>query len=258
MRFWTLPILVGLTLATGAVFAVLPQIDISTAAFFHTASGFPAAHNRVWETARRIFYWTPTVALVCSAALWLLKWLGIRSNGPSARALAFLVATFALAPGLLVNVVLKDHSHRPRPIQVAQFGGPDSFRPWYRFDGACRKNCSFASGEASAGFWTVAPAVLMPAPIRAAAVVAAFLFGTATALLRLAFGGHFLSDVVLSALLTLTVVVAMGQWFGILSPPEKRRRERSPSPTDDLHERQQPGELHRPSLFAESAKPGPP
>ena len=31
----------------------------------------------------------------------------------------FLIATMAIGPGLIVNLGLKDHWHRPRPIQTA-------------------------------------------------------------------------------------------------------------------------------------------
>ena len=49
----------------------------------------------------------------------------------SGRAVVFLIATMALAPGLLVNVVLKDHWGRPRPIDVKQFGGQYQFMAWW-------------------------------------------------------------------------------------------------------------------------------
>ncbi len=36
--------------------------------------------------------------------------------------------------------------------------------PWYDDRGECKKNCSFVSGEASTGFWMVAPASVLPPP----------------------------------------------------------------------------------------------
>ena len=80
--------------------------------------------------------------------------------------------------------------------------------PWYDLHGACKRNCSFVSGEASTGFWMVAPASLLPPPLRTPAIVAAFAFGAAASLLRLAFGGHYLSDVLLGGLITLIVIEA--------------------------------------------------
>jgi len=101
---------------------------------------------------------------------------------------------------------LKDHAHRPRPSQTQEFGGPWEFRPWWRFDGACPKNCSFVSGEASEAFWMAAPASLAPPPLRPLAIGAALVFGAGAGLMRMGAGGHFLSDVLISALLTILVV----------------------------------------------------
>ena len=52
----------------------------------------------------------------------------------------------------------------------------------------------------------VAPASVLPPPWRGPAIVAAFAFGAGASLLRLAFGGHYLSDVLLGGLITLIVV----------------------------------------------------
>jgi len=103
---------------------------------------------------------------------------------------------------------MKDHLHRPRPIHLTEFGGTSDFRPWYRFDGDCKKNCGFASGEAASGFWMVAPALLAPPPLQAPAVAAALVFGLGASALRMAFGGHFLSDVLFGGLISLLVIFA--------------------------------------------------
>ena len=118
----------------------------------------------------------------------------------------FLIATMAIGPGLIVNLGFKDHWHRPRPIQTQDFNGPNPFMPWYDDNGGCKKNCSFPSGEASTAFWMVAPASVLPPPWRAPAILAAFAFGFAASLLRLAFGGHYISDVLLGGLVTLIVI----------------------------------------------------
>jgi len=62
------------------------------------------------------------------------------------------------------------------------------------------------SGEVAEAFWLVAPASLAPPPMRAWTIGAALAFGALTALLRVAYGGHYLSDVLLAALLMLIVV----------------------------------------------------
>lgn len=215
--------LFGALVVSGLAFAWRPDIDLTVAGLFHNSSGFSAGREPVLIVLRQLGWWIPYVLLGGAALAYVLRRASLTSWGPSGRAVLFLASSLALGPGLLVNVALKDHSHRPRPIQVVQFGGADAFVPWDRFDGACETNCSFASGEASAAFWTVAPALLTPSPIRIAAVAAALAFGAAVAVLRLAFGGHFLSDVVLSAELTLAVVVLCFEAFG-LGPARTPRR----------------------------------
>jgi hypothetical protein len=63
--------------------------------------------------------------------------------GPSGR---FLIATMILAPGIMANVVLKEHWGRSRPID-AQFGGNEHFVSWRDRRGDCPANCSFVSGD---------------------------------------------------------------------------------------------------------------
>jgi membrane-associated phospholipid phosphatase len=145
----------------------------------------------------------------------MTKW---RLPAPSCRALLFLAASLIVGSGLIVNLGLKDHSHRPRPVHVIEFGGGDEFRPWYRFDGACKKNCAFASGEAASGAWMLAPALLAPPPLQGVAVAGAVLYAVVTSVLRIAFGGHFLSDVLVGGLLSALVVMAMWRFYYRRSP----------------------------------------
>jgi lipid A 4'-phosphatase len=208
--------LVALTLATLVVFALWPQIDLEAARFFYSESGF--SHTPLEVALRAFFNITPFVVLAISIALYGLRRLGYAvAHAPSGLQVAFLVATMAVGPGLIVNFGLKDHTHRPRPVHTQEFGGASEFRPWYRFDGDCRTNCSFVSGEGSEAFWMVAPASLAPPPIRPVAIGGALLFGVLTSLLRMAFGGHYLSDVLLAAFIVLVVV--RGAWTLFFGPP---------------------------------------
>jgi lipid A 4'-phosphatase len=124
----------------------------------------------------------------------------------SGRAITFLIATLALAPGLFVNVLLKDHWGRPRPIDVTQFGGDQHFVAWWDPRGDCPKNCSFVSGDVSGAFWTLAPAALAPPQWRALAYSAALALGTGMAALRLAAGAHFLTDAVFAGVFTFLII----------------------------------------------------
>src|SRR5262249_50871217 len=122
------------------------------------------------------------------------------------RAVLFLLSTLALAPGLLTNLVLKEYWGRPRPIDLREFARSERFIPWWDPRGDCRQNCSFVAGEGSGAFWTLAPAALAPPPWRPLAYGAALAFGTAVGTLRVAFGGHFFTDVVFSGVFTFLII----------------------------------------------------
>jgi membrane-associated phospholipid phosphatase len=187
----------ALTVLFGLVFAIWPQIDLSEARRFFVMGRF-AGSGSTARGLRWILYLLPTLSLAGAALLWLRGRL-------AGRKLLFLVLSMALGPGLLVNVGLKDHWHRPRPVQTVDFGGSYAFRPWYRPDGGCIRNCSFVSGEASAAAWLMAPASLTPPQVRPIAMGAALAIAAISGQTRMAFGGHYLSDVVFAILLTLLV-----------------------------------------------------
>ncbi len=211
----------ALTVLTAIVFGLFPDLDLAAAALFYLGNGRFAGVTPLGEALRRVFFVVPFLVLAGTAVLYGLRRAAMRRGtrpgwAPSGRGLTVMVASLALGPGLLVNVGLKDHWHRPRPVQVTAFGGPDAFRPFDARDGQCRRNCSFVSGEGSSSFWTVAPALLAPPPWRALALGAALLFAAATGLLRMAFGGHFLSDTLFAALFTWLVIAAT--WTLVFRP----------------------------------------
>ncbi len=200
------PVYVALAGLTLAIFGLWPDLDLAVAHLFYDGGGF-IGRDGLARFGRDVFRVTPFVVLAAYAALWLASRAGRwRGWAPSGRAMIFLIATIAIGPGVVVNLSLKDHWHRPRPIQTQEFNGREPFMPWYDDRGECKKNCSFVSGEAATGFWMVAPASVLPPPARGPAIIAAFAFGVGASLLRMAFGGHYLSDVLLGGLVTLIVI----------------------------------------------------
>jgi lipid A 4'-phosphatase len=196
---------------TGLVFGLFPNLDLRISHVFY---GHVVGGNmfgwRIYPPlmmARDAGLWVGTVLIAPFLIAFAIKLLLPRRKMlVSGRAVLFLTATLALGPGLLVNVVLKDHWHRPRPIDVQQFGGNEHFRAWWDPRGDCSNNCAFVSGDVSGAFWTIAPAVLAPPAWRALAVGAAIALGTGMAVIRVMAGGHFVSDVLFAGIFTFLII----------------------------------------------------
>ena len=193
----------------GVVFGLWPQLDIAISRmFFDEARGtFPALYSLVSRHLRDLFtYIVAALAAPAFIALIVKLVLPRRRMLISSRAVLFLIATLALAPGLMTNVILKDNWHRPRPGEVKQLGGPEQFMPWWDPRGACDKNCSFVAGEGAGAFWTLAPAALAAPAWLTVAYGAALLLGAAAGLQRISGGAHFFSDVAFSGVFTFSII----------------------------------------------------
>jgi lipid A 4'-phosphatase len=214
----------------GIVFAIDPRLDLQvTSLFFNEATrSFPAASDpmAVWLRGKSMWIFTAFTVAVAATVIARLV-LPLRVFPVPARSVVFLALTLVLGPGLLVNGVLKEHWARPRPGAVVEFGGTLPFVPWWDPRGGCDQNCSFVSGETSGATWSVAPALLVPGAARLVALAAAGIFTVAIASLRVAFGGHFATDVIFAALLTLAVIWAI---YGLVFRVDWIRAKTGPLP----------------------------
>lgn len=207
---WVLFFALVIGAAVAILFTVFPDWDMAIASLFWDAHGrhFVLAGAPWAQTVRTLANWIPwAIAAPAFIAIVLKLLFPRRKMFMPARAAVLLAFTMAVGPGLLVNGILKQEWGRPRPVHVDTFGGRDAFKSWYETDGTCPGNCSFVSGEGALGFWMTAPASLVPGPAGAVAMVAAVVFASVAGGLRIAFGGHFFTDVVFSGVLVIVLVV---------------------------------------------------
>jgi membrane-associated PAP2 superfamily phosphatase len=202
-------IALGLSLIIGLLFGIYPELDLKLAALFYdpATATFPLKQNGLAAFARDAAMWIAW-ALALPALFAIVAKL-LRPDRPMlmpGRAAMFLLLTILLSAIVLSNLTFKSHWGRPRPVVVTEFNGPWQFVPWWDPRGECGRNCSFFSGEGATAFWTYAPAALTPPAWRPVAYVAATLFGAATSGLRMAFGGHFFTDVAISGLVSFFVI----------------------------------------------------
>jgi lipid A 4'-phosphatase len=212
-----------LAVALAALFLVFPAIDIwSSGLFWDAAGGFYL--TEVWWP-RMLYVWTPRlVALLAAAGVLVLlhNLVRRRTAGPlnSLRVLYLLVA-LALGPGLVVNVVFKDHWGRARPRTVQQFGGDRAFTPAFVISDQCERNCSFVAGHASVGFLLAGVAFAVRRR-RKAWLAAGLSLGALLGFGRMVQGAHFLSDVVFAGVFVVAICYCLARYvFRFAGLPEQ-------------------------------------
>lgn len=201
-------VLAGLAaLATLAMLMGLP-LDRQIAELFYDPATrrFLAATNPYVGMLRDHGYIALVTCIGAVAAALVTKMLRRPQRIAPGRVVLFLVGTLALSPGLLVNGILKQHWHRPRPVHVTEFGGNRAYVDWWDPRGSCERNCSFVSGEAASAAWMFAPAMLAPPQWQVAAFTGAAIFTAVISVSRMAAGAHFFTDVLFAALLMLLMI----------------------------------------------------
>ena len=202
-------LLLVLAVVVTVLFAVTP-LDFAAARIFYHAQGpdhWPLGRQWPWSMLYQLAPFITTSLLVLGLLALVIGHLrgheAWRVNG------TFLILSVVIGPGLMINAVFKDHWERPRPRDVVELGGssPYVIAPLPGPGGA-----SFPCGHCAVGFvyaagWWIwrrrAPGWAL------ASAIAGALAGLALGIGRMAAGGHFLSDVLWSALLALGMVHAL-------------------------------------------------
>ena len=221
----TFALLIG-AIVVGIIFGIFPELDLQISSIFYDIrqGTFPAASSSFLNTVRSEGVLLTSALALCLVTILITNKFLLRASQllPSRHAF-FLLAVYILGPGLLVNGIAKSISHRPRPYSVTQFNGPNEFVAWWDRSGACKKNCSFSSGEASTAAWIIVAAIVLPTPHKIIAVTLSIIIAGALSFLRLSFGGHFMSDVLFGILTTLIVASVTYPLF--FDPLQKNKRE---------------------------------
>ena len=215
-----------------AVFLLFPGLDLGTSGLFYAGGNeFPFRRLPIGEFLDRyrdVLGWT-LAGLVLVAQMAVNLWRE-RRLGLDRFALLFIVLSFAIGPGLIVNGVLKELWGRARPIQIEAFGGAQAYSPPLEIADECASNCSFVSGDASFAFTFLAFAMLTRRR-RPLYVGAALGFGAAVGLIRIMKGAHFLSDIVFAAIICITVVLLLHRFIVVdrLRPGRNRTIQGEPA-----------------------------
>ncbi len=179
------------------LFFLFPQIDLWFSSLFYKGGFY------LKDTFLAKLIYQATIVITASFATGLIGLLFYQILAKKEwirnKILVYLLLVLLLGPGLIVNVLFKNHFGRARPIQIEQFGGQKRFTPAMIMTNQCKKNCSFSSGHAAAAFYFLALVPLFRGRRRLWVLLGALTWGVFVGMVRIVQGGHFLSDVFCSA-----------------------------------------------------------
>jgi membrane-associated PAP2 superfamily phosphatase len=166
-------------------------------------------HSEPWRSLY-LYGEAPALALVAGAACLLACSFFKDWARPYRRPCAVMVLTVILGPGLVVNGLLKPGWGRPRPADIARFGGESEYREVWRPQGPGAGK-SFPCGHCAMAFAMCSAVSLrnLHPWIGVATALAGGCFGAFMSLARIAQGGHFVTDVLWSAVLVLALIVVL-------------------------------------------------
>lgn len=203
-KFWLYPLLFALLITP-----FTPWIDLSITRYFYSIGNDPVEHFMKGSILNALFdYGTiPANLTALIAAILLMGSYLFKKLKNFRNPCLVLLLVYAMGAGLIINGILKEYWGRPRPKQVEEFGGTQSFRPYYEpnFTHQPQPSKSFPCGHCATGFYFFALAFVgkrLKKPLLwKTGLALALTLGIALSIARIMQGGHFFSDTLFSALI---------------------------------------------------------
>ncbi|MBU0631315.1 phosphatase PAP2 family protein [bacterium] len=179
------------------IFIFFPQIDIFVSDLFYKQKG-GFFTNGTWYEIMLYNSVKPVVfaAVALPGLIWIYNIFSKKNilhvNG---KVIGYLLLVLAIGPGLIVNDIFKEHWGRARPAQTIMFGGDKEFTPAFVLSD--QEGYSFSCGHAAGAFFLISLALLVRKN-RMFWMGLAFAYGIVISYIRIAAGGHFFSDTVVS------------------------------------------------------------
>lgn len=203
-RWRELIILLVLVCLTTPVFW-LTDLDREAAALFYQpgegSNRWPWKEWWLWQFLYRYAYSLMIIAAIGALVTIVLGYF-LPKLQQLRRPATYLLLVIALGPGLVVNLVFKDHWGRPRPVHMTEFGGQHHYVPPLQIGHTGEK--SFTCGHCSVGFAFFA-LYFLSRKRKAFYLALTMIFGLTLGLTRMSAGGHFVSDIIWSGYLVFFV-----------------------------------------------------
>jgi membrane-associated phospholipid phosphatase len=192
----------------------VPDLDLAVSRFFwEPGAGFGFKENSTLIAFRDTNRFLPWVVIGIAVTLLIpIPFLRNLKYPPAPHKLLFVLTFFAAGPGLGVHLI-KILVGRARPRALEEFGGTASFTPPWELADQCFRNCSFISGEAASAFALLTLVVFIKPKYSALYLVVVGIVAAAFSFNRVAFGGHFLSDVIISWNVMLVLALLLWRHF---------------------------------------------
>ena len=192
------------------LFIIFPQIDIYISSLFYE-DGF-YLKGSLYE---KIFYKSVPIVVtslaIGSLSIFTYNYFSKKNIlGLNKRVTLYIVLVLALAPGLIVNSILKENWGRSRPADIVHFGGAKEFTPAFVLSN--QGGNSFSSGHGAAAF-SVLGFALLARSRKKLWISLALSYGVAVSFARIIGGGHFFSDNVTSFFIVYITTYALYGYF---------------------------------------------
>ena len=184
------------------LFLMWPHLDLWVTTYFYSGDGsFPANDYSLVNFVYVAVPWLGRLFFLLAVAVILVAIFSpSKINRKQWRRASAFITIVVLGVGLLVHSFLKDGMGRPRPRDVQIFAGPTHFVPAFTPSHFCATNCSFVSGHAAVGFSLMSLGMFGTRRRQRFWFLVGVAAGTLIGAVRIAQGGHFLSDVIFSFL----------------------------------------------------------
>ncbi len=215
---------VAVTICLSLLFIALPALDRTVTSLFYVPGiGFPARGVHALQQLRAIGQYVP-VAFAMAMILAVILKIAYPSRPIlfPPRFTVFFASLYLIGPGLIINCILKPFWDRPRPVDTINFGGRFNFVDAWSMGETFFSNRSFASGEAAAIVCLIPLAFFVHPAWRRSVSTLLIAFAVAICANRVAFGAHFLSDVLIASALMATLTAILWQaLFGRNAPSDE-------------------------------------
>lgn len=205
---WTVPLLLLLLFTP---FSADLDLYVANASFYHNWAGVDEGEYGFYSTTFFDYIYlygvfpAQIIFVLAGGCMILSRWM------PNLRrfrgACAVMSLTLFIGSLLITHTLLKECWGRPRPRQIDQFGGQQSFRAYYEplFDSAPEPSKSFPSGHSTCGFYFFCLYFLGKRYnwrfVSFLGILLGLTLGSMLSIARIVQGGHFISDVYISAMI---------------------------------------------------------